>query len=511
MDKLLAFSYLSLAIFAAYLLALACFPNEKSSITRVGAAWWLVTCFTLFVPHPGLWLLLCGIALLALAPKGYTNRLMFYCAVLLAAPLIFGWVITLPGIGYFFTLKYPAFLNLILLLPLLFVTDEQGKQIVATTWQRNVVACAIAYTVLTSILDFRDTTFTNGMRYAVNHILTTGLVILVFARARDYEDAAKKIVFGLFLGGAMLVFVGMMQNFQGWYLYSAAPDSLVFGNLNHRSLLAWREGSMRIPGTMNAIPYGTYMALCFIISIYYATRESASKLIWLFSFLFLSYGVFGSGSRGALLMLFLAFGIHFFLFGTKVWLRRLTVMGAALVSILLLTTNLMDVILKADEHGTLGYRVELLVRSIETIKSNPLFGDVNFTEREELQALNWGIVDVVNSYLQVALRYGLSGLVLFCLPVFYAIRHALKSQQSLSAAQNDQDQQLYRVTVTILLSFALAILNVSLMDRLPQYFWILTFVCCGLHANATLANMGARKKKPIVLNQAKTSLDQSGT
>lgn len=70
-----------------------------------------------------------------------------------------------------------------------------------------------------------------------------------------------------------------------------------------------------------------------------------------------------------------------------------------------------------DAQGNISYRESLYQNSLIVIGDNLLFGSEDFLQRPEMQALvqGQGIVDIVNSYLQILLNYGVIGLALFLL------------------------------------------------------------------------------------------------
>ncbi len=476
-NTIIALIYLTASIAGGWALALVCFPAQKEIIHRVAAGWWFVTFLMLFSPHPFIWYAGSAVALLALCPKSVPDRLLFYCALLPAAPLYLGWQIPFPGISYLIRLYYPTFLNLVLLLPLLFI--KPGKdEILQSKHQRIAIYIAIAFVVLSSLLDFRETTVTNGLRLAFDQFISMGLIILVFSRARSYPEAAPKILFGLFLGGSILVFIGIMQSVQGWLIYSEASQ-LVLTVLNYQHWMEWRGGELRIPGTMNAIPFGVYMGLCLAITAYYLRHEQVTKWGWLFVVLFV-YALEKSGSRGAILMVGIILMCYLGLFSERGWLKYLTYTGVISFFLLLMTTNLGDMLVEGEEHGTLAYRVDLVANSMDSITNNFTFGTPNYIENEALQASyqGQGIIDIVNAYLQIILRYGMVGLLLYVLPMRYALKHVNNNRRTLLLEQDPSGEHVQRLAASLLVGFAVMIISVSLVDRMSQYFWILTFLCC---------------------------------
>ena len=453
-------------------------PRHGAVMLRVAVAWWLVTFFMLFSPHPAIWYGGSAVALVLLCPKDLPDRLLFYCALLPAAPLYLGWAVPFPGTNYLLRLFYPTFLNLVLLLPIVLAKDTSPPQTRGKE-QSMALFFGMAYIVLISLLDFRSTTVTNGMRIAFDHFMSMGLIVLVLMRARKFPETPERILLGLFLGGAVLVFIGIMQGIQGWLIYSQASD-LVVSTLDYQDWMEFRGGRLRLPATMNAIPFGIYMGLCLAITLHYLSRREVNFWAWLFVFVF-AYALWGSGSRGALLMVALIGVSYFGFFSRQTVLRYLAYSGAVIFVFVLTTTDLGNLIVETEEHGTLAYRIDLIANSLDSISRHPFFGTPDFLENQALQASyqGQGIIDVVNAYLQVTLRYGLVGLLLYFLALRYGLKHIRNFGRSLVPIDGQTfDGGSSRFVASMTVGYALMIVSVSLVDRLAQYYWILVFLCC---------------------------------
>ena len=82
-----------------------------------------------------------------------------------------------------------------------------------------------------------------------------------------------------------------------------------------------------------------------------------------------------------------------------------------------------------DEIGTFAYRQQLLAATLETVRESPMWGNIYFLESQYLQPLyqGEGIIDIVNRYAEIALRYGLIVVSFFVLAhglaIFKAVQH----------------------------------------------------------------------------------------
>jgi hypothetical protein len=126
-------------------------------------------------------------------------------------------------------------------------------------------------------------------------------------------------------------------------------------------------------------------------------------------------GILSTDSRGSVFGGLVAASVILFLAirntGGRLLVVGLAGVGAIFVSIWLLS----DDSSKADPHGTILYRQQLLRASLEFVGNNLIFGNVNYLLTGFFDHLIQGqkIVDVTNLYLQIALPFGLIGCVLF--------------------------------------------------------------------------------------------------
>jgi len=481
LNTVIAMAYIVFAISAATFLLLRSCPSERAMIRNGAIAWLLVTFFMLFSPHPTIWLGASAIVLLWLAPKEVPDRLMFYCIALPIAPIYLGWEIPFPGMNYLMRLFYPVFLNLVLLLPIVFQRVDTGREDASRTHrQRWILLLASAFVLVCSLLDFRETSFTNGLRLSFQHFLSVGLIALAFAKAADYEGSSRKILLGVMIGGGMMACIGIMQQITGWLIYSEAPNSLIVTQVVYQHWIEYRNGMLRIPGTMNAIPFGILMGLCLSISIYETRNGSLTGWGWVLAFVF-AYGIFGSDSRGAMLMVVLILVAYLFYYSPLPAVRIPCVLASLAMLLALFTTDLGKLLVAGEEHGTLGYRVDLVANSMDAITSSPILGSPDYLENEQLQDSyqGQGIIDIVNSYLQILLRYGAVGLLLFLLPMKMALTQAKRSARRNQSLIEDK-ATFARFCASLLFGYAVAILSVSLVDRLMSYYWILVLICAAI-------------------------------
>jgi O-antigen ligase len=124
------------------------------------------------------------------------------------------------------------------------------------------------------------------------------------------------------------------------------------------------------------------------------------------------------------------------------------------------------------EAGTIEGRKELLEVSIRVFERHPWLGSADFLEAPELQALRTGlgIIDIVNSYIGIALETGAVGLSLFVgffALILFKIFLAMRSIRE----RNSEERLLGRVLLTTLLAILLIIFTVSSITIVPVVYW----------------------------------------
>lgn len=477
-----AIFYVFLAIGAGALLADRCFVERRKDIVRIAACWAALTVLMFLAPSSMLFMVAAGAILLYAAPREPTRRLMFYCAMLPAAPAGLVWEIPFPGVQYLLQLHYPELVNLTLLLPLLVAAQQQKPLTVAPKSARLALNCAYAFVALSIVLDFRSTTITNGLRNLVEHVLMVALVLLAVAPTLRQENAVREAVFGLIIAGLLLATIGIVQHVTSWIMYINVADALRPYELRADRLFNYRDGRLRIPGTMSSpIPYGMYMAITAALLVF--QRSEKIRRTWVvMGALVAVYALYLSVSRGAQALLLIILLIQIFYTPILRALRPIMFGGALLFGLVVLTTDVVDRLVAADEYGTVSYRLELLENASASISRNPLLGSATFRSDEKLQQSRQGqgIIDVVNAYLRVVLQYGFLGLLLFVVPLMLLLGSLMRQRANLERMRAEIEEADTRLFVSIIVAYAVAMVNVSMIDRLGLYFWFLVCVAYAL-------------------------------
>lgn len=131
------------------------------------------------------------------------------------------------------------------------------------------------------------------------------------------------------------------------------------------------------------------------------------------------------------------------------------------------------------EPGSVDYRARLLDVSLEVFKQNPIAGDYFFMRNPLLEQMRQGagIIDMVNTYLQVALPYGAVGLMLFVGVFVSAYRSANKARKQ--NANDPEIEMLGRTLAAGLVGILVTIGTVSSIGAVATMYTLWTGLCAG--------------------------------
>lgn len=294
-------------------------------------------------------------------------------------------------------------------------------------------AFLMIYALVVMVLSFRDTTITNGLRICVVFALSTFPAYLIFSRMRWTAENMRVTTIALLIPMITLSSVAVFEVITNWHFYATAVSS--WGVVD--SLISIKRGGfLRAYGTvMGPIAFGSIIMVGFALAPA-VLKEMKNKPLGQLGFLALSGGILAAFSRAPWIGTGFVFILHAFTDKKVVSsLSRLLLVGVAFIAVLAVTpfgSAVLDSIPGMGDDGqdeTISYRQELLRTGIQVVRDNPVFGSTSFLERDDLEQLRQGqgIIDLVNTYLDIAMRYGLVGLFLFIGVKFIALVNIWRS------------------------------------------------------------------------------------
>lgn len=442
---------------------------------------WFTLTLAIFLTH-SFWLYtLIAIPLLIYARKKESNPPALFFFILFVMPMAY---VSIPGVGlinYFFELSHARILALFILLPAWF--SLLNKSDIPTFGRTTPDKVLAAYLLLTALLFLRETSVTDTLRHVFYLFTDAFLPYFVISRSlknlHTFRDALLSIVLAIMVLAPLAVF----EFFKHWLLYASVTSlpELKNGMTGYLG----RDGMLRAVATAGQpIALGYLMAVGMGLYLF-LQRSIQKKLIRRLGITLLAAGLIAPMSRGpwvgtaVMLVVFISTG--------PFALRRLVTMAMAAIFFLSIISvlpggekivNLLPFVGKT-EKSTIDYRENLITNSIIVIKRNPWFGSVDYLNTPELEAMRNGrdgIIDIVNTYIAVALEIGLAGAGLFV--SFFALVLVGTYRATRSIPDKDSEERLLgRALLATLIAIMVTIFTVSSISVIPIVYWSVAGLC----------------------------------
>lgn len=421
------------------------------------------------------------VAALLVARRHERQPLAMFLLLLFVIPPFPARIAGVAGLQQLVELTHPRLLSVVLLGPAwwLLRRDPRSEPFGSALGDK----CLLGYLVLQLALQLPGDTLTNTLRYAVYAFTDAFLPYYVASRALRDLPAARDIVGSFVLAIALLSPIAAFEFGKHWLLYSSLPDHMQVGPWGMGNYLS-RDGSLRaLASTGHSLVLGYLMVIA--IALYPFVRRSLPPAGQRLLLVALVVGILAPVSRGpwvgacAALAVLLLTGPH--------KLRRIgraTALGVLVVGVLMMTPlseriiALLPFVGEVDDFNV-TYRQRLFNASLAVIAYNPWLGSMDFLSAPEMQEMiqGEGIIDVVNSYLGVALAYGGVGLALFCGVFAAGIGRVLFGLARLPAGHEAHD--LGRGLLAALVGVLVTIATVSSINNIPIVYWLLAGLASG--------------------------------
>lgn len=440
---------------------------------------WFVVTLTAFLVG-NFWIYAAAAGLLLLTRKHDPAAALAACCLLLfAVPAA---SINVPGFGlinYFVSLNQPQLLALLLLMPAGFLLSRQKKTLRLGGTPADKLL--LAYVLLVGLLQLREANLTSSLRGGYYLAIGTVLPYYVASRAPRHLRDFRVVMLAFVAATAVLGVLASFETLKYWNLYSGMTQALGV-SWGLQGYLA-RDGLLRASGSLGqAIVLGYVMAvgLGFWLFLRSGRQPTARTEVPL---LMMAGGLAASLSRGpwvgAVVML-----VVFIWTGPRAARHTALLVVLAVLSMgaLSLTPagqkalNLLPFIGNVDEFNV-TYRQQLLDNALTVIDRHFWLGSVDYLQTPEMQSMiqGQGIIDIVNSYLGVALDHGAVGLMLFA-GIFATLAWQLwRAQRRLHS--DDEKRLLGRALLATLVGIAIMVSAVSSIGVIPFVYWLVAGLC----------------------------------
>ncbi|MGB4811289.1 MAG: O-antigen ligase family protein [Methylophilaceae bacterium] len=406
--------------------------------------------------------------------KQEKNHFALFFVLLLALPRISE---NIPGFGlvnFLFPIDYVTILSLTVLFPAyLSLRSERETRPFLSYWVDRIL---LVYMFLGVVLLLRDTTVTDAMRKVVSTYATIFLPYYVASRGIKSLQQFKEVLAGFTIAAMLAGAIAIIEYSLFWLLYGNLKDFL--GVKWDMGAYLDRGDSLRALATLGqpiALGFVMAIALGFYLFLSHFTKNKYIKLIAL---TFLLGGLYVPLSRGpwigAMLLIIL-----YIIISPKA-IKRLAMLAVAVAVALPIMTSMpagkkvMDMLpfIGKTDTENVDYRVRLLDAAYTVFNRYPLLGSVKY--REDLAGLGMvqgeGIVDVVNTYLDVVLEYGIIGFMLYLSFFTIVVFTIIQNYKKLDDKQSDM-HLLGRVLFVTQVAILVTITSVSSILVIPVVYW----------------------------------------
>lgn len=426
-EHLRSYIVISALMALAYVISRGLFAKtvEQGFITRLYGAGFAATS-VMFLAH-GMWLFLGGLALVSfMASRRLTHPLALFVFLLLLMP---GYSVKVPGFGivnYLIDLNSWRVLSITLLLPAaVHMAASRDLPKPGKLWADSLVVTFALYTAFLNYVHFQ--TFTGGMRQLAVFTLDMGLIYFVASRTLALNGAVRHVIVALVAAAVFLTFVGAFEFVKHWILYSGV-QTVLGGNTGLFGYLGRGETLRAVATTGQPIVLGFVMMIALLLTTYVQhliPRGAKRTLLWVL----MGVGLVAAMSRGP--WVGAAIGLFVIALASanplgNVLKLLLASFGTAVMLVMLPGgEKILDYLpwVGSIDAGNIIYREVLWHQAQLVISQNMWFGSVDFIQSPLFDPVrqNGGFVDFVNSYLGIALAYGLLGLILFVLIIISAL------------------------------------------------------------------------------------------
>lgn len=337
-----------------------------------------------------------------------------------------------------------------------------------------------AFVLLMILLAGRDLDLAAMARAVPAYTMDILLPYFVFSRSLRTAREVNQALLAFAIAIMPLAAIGAFEVWKVWRLYYVVIDRWEFRLL---APYLMRDGMLRAAATcVEPIAFGF---LCMTgAGCLLAIRGPEQKTIWRYAALMiLLIGLLASISRGPWLgfalcaMLMLATNLR-----NATRAAMLLIPGSLLLAVFASPhmmerfVNLLPFVGHADP-GSETYRSNLFENAMIVIGRNPFFGSNDFLGEPEMRRMiqGQGIIDIVNSYLQIALEFGLVTLFIFVL--FFFLIGAKLASRSIKADANAPN---YMGALAVLLAMLFTIATTSSVSVIPYLYWTFGGLCAGL-------------------------------
>jgi O-antigen ligase len=448
---------------------------------------WFALTITAFL-SPSFWLFVAvAVPVLAIAGKRDSNPSALYLLLLHVIPPM-GVPVPMVGMPYLFIINNYLLLSFCVLTPaaLRLIRSKEDKRILGL---QTMDYCLLAYGALTAVLfvhyerpdgGLYPATVTDCARRAFVFFFGIFVPYFSISRASGNRRAILDNLASFCLSCGLMAAVAVFEGAKHWLLYAdmAGRWDIPIGI----SFYLMRGESLRsIASAGHSLGLGDLLVVGFGVWLYLQTHVK-SKVQRVAVTLLLWSGLFAAYARGAWIAAVFVYFVAAAL-GPRAYSRVLKsafvgLFAALIVSLTPLGARVARVLPffgGSVDNANIVYRDRLLDRAWQIIQESPWLGDQEALLKMQDLRQGQGIIDLVNSYIQVLLDNGFLGLTLFLAFFLIPLFKAWKATRE--AKRVDKDFSLLGASiVSCMLGTLLFIENGSFSGGAERVFYVLAAI-----------------------------------
>ncbi len=447
--------------------------------------WFALTLIAFFSFSFWVYLILAGV-LLAIVARRDPNPIALYVSLLFVIPYFSAQVPGLGLINYLVELSHVRLLALVILLPAAVTLLYERRP--ANALPRTADWLFGAYLVHIVLMQATVDSITGLMRLVFGLALDLWLPYYVATRSLRTMGQLLEVLAAFVLAVVVMGPIGLFEAARSWLVYETlrSPMGLPPLGIGIYIIRATEEGGGFLRANVtagNSIAFGylTLVATCWLLVV---ARDFKPRVLGWAVVSFVLIGLGASLSRGPWLAAAIALLIGISMGpGAARRLAWAAAVGAVGTAFMLMTPQGQTVVdylpfVGSVEPGSVTYRQRLFDQSMLVFWQNPLFGSLGYMFNPALESMRQGqgLIDMVNSYLAVALAYGLFGLVLFLAPFVYALSACWLARRRI-ARIDPSSEALGRALFASLIGILIVIAAASSIIHIPIVYWLVFALC----------------------------------
>jgi hypothetical protein len=340
--------------------------------------------------------------------------------------------------------------------------------------------CVATYILIGLFILFTGDVFTSALRGSFYLFVDIALPYLVASRVVKTRTQLLEVIEAFCLGAIIIALIAVFETVKGWLLYGSVERFLQvpwnYSNYMRREDFLRSSASLGHPIVMSYL-----LTIGFLF--WFALKDQFKEIPvwWWIGLISLFAGSIAGFSRGPVVGLVTG-GLLLGATASVRYVENLKVLAFfGLALLVVLSSSLWEVVkpyvpfVGSVDAFNVDYRERLIENSIELIKMSPWFGVPGFYSRLADMGMvqGEGIVDVVNTYIGIALAWGVPASIAFALVFLVLMLRILKIR--LQSGQQASRAQYVALGASLLGALGATLVTLgttSSILALPAVYWL---------------------------------------